>query len=137
MGPRTCGACEISSKPTYAPATTKRTTTKKPVELEAKCIDRTPKFCETQKRLCNFKKYEKTMKYKCGKTCGFCSGAPVVVEKVVPTQSPTTNAQFGPCHNGQSVRPRRQSTKSENVWYHRVPSDNFIMCKNVNRKKIY
>merc|ERR1712080_606143 len=62
-----------------------------------KCFDRTPKFCEAQKRLCNFKKYEKTMKYKCGKTCGFCSGAPVVaVEETVPTQAPTTNAQFGP-----------------------------------------
>merc|ERR1719500_2246917 len=82
--PVTCGVC--TPKPVTTAATTQPAVT---ANVSGTCTDRTPKFCKAQKKICKVQKYQKTMKYKCAQTCGFCSAAPK------PTQIPTPAAKFG------------------------------------------
>ena len=86
MCPETCDVCPGSTNPPVAVTTTQLpTTTQQPTITQAStiaqttCTDRTPKFCQGAKKMCKAPKYLKTMKYKCGLTCGFCTATDAVV----------------------------------------------------------
>jgi hypothetical protein len=62
--PATCGVCVKSKPEAKAPAA---------AGTGAVCKDNVPAQCGNMKRFCGQAKYEKVLKQKCSKTCGFCT----------------------------------------------------------------
>ena len=62
--PATCGVCVKSKPEAKAPAA---------AGTGAVCKDNVPAQCGKMKRFCGQAKYEKVLKQKCSKTCGFCT----------------------------------------------------------------
>merc|ERR1719277_2885107 len=94
MCPNTCNVCApktTNQKPVQPKTTTRsvvKTTTKATTASNEECKDRTPKYCQQYKRVCKKPAYQKTMKFKCQKTCGFCGSA----AQTTTTASKTTTA---------------------------------------------
>jgi len=83
--PATCGVC-IKSKPEAKAPTATGT--------GAVCKDNVPAQCGKMKRFCGQPKYEKVLKQKCSKTCGFCTSES---DGSDPTSSPAASSgeKFG------------------------------------------
>ena len=78
--PATCGVC-IKSKPEAKTPTATGT--------GAVCKDNVPAQCGKMKRFCGQPKYEKVLKQKCSKTCGFCTSES---DGSDPTSSPAASS---------------------------------------------
>ena len=77
--PATCGVC-VKSKPE---AKTPSAAGTGPV-----CKDNVPAQCPKMKRYCGSARYEKVLKQKCSKTCGFCTS-----DGSEPTSAPAASSQ--------------------------------------------
>lgn len=111
--PMTCKRCSATAE---IPGNTTPSVPTTVMATEAdSCRDRTPKWCETSRRVCKTPKYEKTMQYKCAKTCGFCSAATESTSSVAPkeqdsniaTQFSEWSVNWSKCSKGVQYKKRR------------------------------
>lgn len=109
MCPKTCKACPSTTTTTKQVRTTTTATTTTASSEE--CKDRTPKYCQTYKRVCNKPAYQKTMKFKCQKTCGFCSSTGQAATTTNKTTTTSPEEKFGAWSAWSKCRGKKQYQK--------------------------